>query len=346
MRYIYLFLCCFPFVLYGQFVGGSGSGVDSSGIGGFACSSFTSSSVNGGSGHAQAMLAAAVNCIQFTGDSSSGQNQAMLAAAINCIQFTGDSLSGQSNAFMPAAINCLQFSGERASGAQYAYLDDSLSCPQFLASAAGGSGTYSRSYADDQGVCAVITLPIEGSPLYAEKEGRKGRLHWQTFAEIGCEGFEIQKSRDGLNWEALGWVAGQGYSQQTTSYEFWDEQLQPGIQYYRYKQEDFDGSFYYSNLVAIDYQEGALNPNVFTLYPNPSRTGSQINIDGWLNEELAIELTAVNVLGQKIWSEKVQFAQGRYTYNLPAVFEAGNYWLVLSVPEKGFRKLLPFVVIR
>ncbi|EJF54500.1 hypothetical protein SapgrDRAFT_2846 [Saprospira grandis DSM 2844] len=346
MRYIYLFLCCFPFALYGQFLGGSGSGVDSSGIGGFTCSSFTSSSVNGGSGHAQAMIAAAVNCIQFTGDSSSGQSQAMLAAAVNCIQFTGDSLSGQSNAFMPAAINCLQFSGERASGAQYAYLDDGLSCPQFLASAAGGSGTYSRSYADDQGVCAVITLPIEASPLYAEKEDQKGRLHWQTFAEIACEGFEIQKSRDGLNWEALGWVAGQGYSQQTTSYEFWDEQLQPGIQYYRYKQEDFDGSFYYSNLVAIDYQEGALNPNVFTLYPNPSRTGTQINIDGWLNEDMTIELAAVNVLGQKIWSEKVPFTQGRYTYNLPAVFEAGNYWLLLSIPEKGFRKVLPFVVIQ
>ncbi|MEZ4980275.1 MAG: hypothetical protein R2769_01550 [Saprospiraceae bacterium] len=50
-------------------------------------------------------------------------------------------------------------------------------------------------------------------------------------------------------------MAGAGNSQVQKNYQFIDENPEKGLNYYRLKQMDFDGSFEYSDVVSVIYSE-------------------------------------------------------------------------------------------
>lgn len=71
-------------------------------------------------------------------------------------------------------------------------------------------------------------------------------LSWATASETINQGFEIQKSIDGYNWKAVGWVNGAGTTSETQYYSYNEVVNQKGQYYYRLKQVDEDGSYTYS----------------------------------------------------------------------------------------------------
>ncbi|BDS09306.1 T9SS type A sorting domain-containing protein [Aureispira anguillae] len=89
---------------------------------------------------------------------------------------------------------------------------------------------------------------------------------WITATETNNDHFEIERSTDGVNWEAIGMVEGAGTSVQTNYYKWEDRNPTKGIIYYRIKQVDEDKTFNYSKQVAIwmgDQEEGVvLAPNI------------------------------------------------------------------------------------
>lgn len=112
---------------------------------------------------------------------------------------------------------------------------------------------------------SFISLPIEMlTPLYAYKQGKSVILKWETAGETDNSGFEIQKSRNAIEWETIGWENGQGSSSNTISYTHEDLRPFNGTAYYRLKQIDFDGQFSYSNVVSVNYYQDDV-----TIYPNP-----------------------------------------------------------------------------
>jgi len=108
-------------------------------------------------------------------------------------------------------------------------------------------------------------LPIEMlTPLQAHIKNKSVILEWQTATETNNAGFEIQKSRNGAEWEKIGWQDGQGSSSNPFSYTHTDINPFNGTTYYRLKQLDFDGYFSYSNVANVIYTNGNI-----ALYPNP-----------------------------------------------------------------------------
>ncbi|MCB9298124.1 MAG: hypothetical protein H6559_34125 [Lewinellaceae bacterium] len=62
-------------------------------------------------------------------------------------------------------------------------------------------------------------LPVTWVSFEA-REGKEGiALHWETGAEENNAGFDVQRSRDGIDWETLGFVEGRGTG---AIYEFRD----------------------------------------------------------------------------------------------------------------------------
>ncbi len=113
---------------------------------------------------------------------------------------------------------------------------------------------------------SCIFLPIEMSaPLHVYLDNHTAILTWRTATETNNEGFEIQGSKDGINWTRIGWQAGQGNSLTPHSYTYTDEKPLFGTSYYRFKQVDFTGDFTYSNIVTLQYTR----PGV-TIFPNPN----------------------------------------------------------------------------
>jgi hypothetical protein len=121
----------------------------------------------------------------------------------------------------------------------------------------------------------ISPLPVELLSFTATPVDNKiVLLDWVTSTEYSSEKFIIERSIDGKNWGVLIEKPAAGRSQQPIQYQVIDNSPYLGLNYYRLKQVDLDGSFVLSKVetaMITDHSE-------FTamIYPNP--TMNQINI--------------------------------------------------------------------
>ena len=148
-----------------------------------------------------------------------------------------------------------------------AYLDDDNG------SASGSAYIYKSSAA----------LPVELSYFKGTNIAEGSLLTWQTAIEENNKGFEIERSKDGKNWENIGFVQGNGTTLITQNYTYIDEAPFVGINYYRLKQidlptgqADYDGAFEYSDIVTVEFRT---TNATLAIYPNPVTNELNI-IDG------------------------------------------------------------------
>ncbi|MCP4441837.1 MAG: T9SS type A sorting domain-containing protein [Aureispira sp.] len=305
-----------------------------------------------GSGYAMAQFDGSCLSNIFQGDSLSGQDMAELIQGCPSNIFQGDSLSGYDETLIASTQNCLFFKGVEGSGHVEDVFINPYECTSFFAGAAGEDGAAQRSYTDDNGVCIILTFPVESSPLFAKVEEGKGKLYWWTYAELNNEGFELQKSYDGIVWKTIGWQAGLGTSYDVVPYEFWDENLAKGVQYYRYVQQDFDGKEFISNIVSLSYQMPA-TPDLeeeqiqLTLFPNPIQKGRKLSIKSWYEKELKTEVVILNTLGQELHRQSFLFSQDQSLLQLnTASLAQGTYIITIQNKNLGILKATKIVVIQ
>jgi len=94
-------------------------------------------------------------------------------------------------------------------------------------------------------------LPIELLHFSAKAIGSQVLLNWSTATELNNDYFTIERSVNGINWEVVDMVNGQGTTTQQSNYELLDTRPFTGISYYRLKQTDYDGDYSYSSLAAV-----------------------------------------------------------------------------------------------
>jgi len=116
--------------------------------------------------------------------------------------------------------------------------------------------------------CTEAILPVE--LLYFQafpNENRQVELRWKTMTEINSNYFQVERSKDGRNFQPIERVKGAGFSTKLTTYETVDHQPFSGLNYYRLKPVDFDGSHTYSHIVSVDIAgKGGIH-----IFPNPTR---------------------------------------------------------------------------
>ncbi|MEZ5026083.1 MAG: T9SS type A sorting domain-containing protein [Chitinophagales bacterium] len=147
---------------------------------------------------------------------------------------------------------------------------------------------------------APPALPIELTIFNAVKSGDKAHLYWTTASEWNNDYFEIQKSSDGIHFEKIGTVDGAGNSNQPLHYNFYDSTLVVGLNYYRLKQVDFDGTFAYSKIASIDV--ASIVQNSLTLYPNPATT--QITLQYNNTQDGSVDIQIVDAIGRIVFQEQ------------------------------------------
>jgi hypothetical protein len=113
---------------------------------------------------------------------------------------------------------------------------------------------------------ASSILPITLKSFTASKEGSSSLLNWATSHETNNLHFEVQHSIDGVNFKAISTVVSKGNTSTGHQYTFTHALPVKGINYYRLKQVDKSGSFTFSNIVNVEFNQTAIVINVF---PNP-----------------------------------------------------------------------------
>lgn len=84
-------------------------------------------------------------------------------------------------------------------------------------------------------------LPIELLYFTASKIDGYVLLEWSTSSETNNDRFEIFKSHDGINYEMLGSLHGNGNSSIQIDYRYTDDGLCDDVVYYKLRQVDYDG---------------------------------------------------------------------------------------------------------
>ncbi|MBL7980958.1 MAG: hypothetical protein JNL52_04030 [Flavobacteriales bacterium] len=95
-------------------------------------------------------------------------------------------------------------------------------------------------------------LPVELVSFTAEAQRQEVLCKWITASEWNNDHFTVERSADGLTFEAVGLVRSLGDSWDLRAYSFTDKAPLPGVSYYRLRQTDLDGSWVHSAVVAVE----------------------------------------------------------------------------------------------
>jgi hypothetical protein len=130
------------------------------------------------------------------------------------------------------------------------------------------------------GGCRILPVEFLSFNATYQTQTRSTLLDWSTAKEWENSHFEIERAVNSVKeWETIGRVEGNGYSEAPVEYSFTDTELPltGGNIFYRLKQVDFSGKFSYSRTRAIQV-DPIDSKSVWLAYPNPSNIGSEISV--------------------------------------------------------------------
>ncbi|MEO6669444.1 MAG: SdrD B-like domain-containing protein [Ferruginibacter sp.] len=156
-------------------------------------------------------------------------------------------------------------------------------------------------------------------------------LNWQTTAEISNDFFDVERSVDGINFNTIGRVDGNGTTSLPHNYSLIDPHPLNGINYYRLRQVDFDGHFAWSHVEAVELKN--TNEAVIAWYNNQSNS-IQLLFNKNQNN-LQVKLYSAN--GQLIKSANATNNIASYTLNLQTL-ATGVYMLQVLTDKLQYSK--------
>jgi len=131
-----------------------------------------------------------------------------------------------------------------------------------------GSRTASIDFVSISITSSSPPLPVELLEFKGEMYDDGILLEWVTAAEINNDHFKVEHSIDGINFEVIGIVEGNGNSVERHFYSQIHHFPSSGNNYFRLKQVDFDGQYNYSKVIAIRVNVETISFNSIVI-PNP-----------------------------------------------------------------------------
>jgi len=150
-------------------------------------------------------------------------------------------------------------------------------------------------------------LPIELLQLEGNCSAGKAVITWTTASETNNHFFTIEKSADGISFEAIATITGAGNSSSRLNYSYTDNSGMSAGSYYRLKQTDFNGQ---SRSFPMLYVAACSNPNSGVDVYNQGSDEFTVLINNSIAGDYLI--TIYNTLGQAVTSQSVYAADGKY----------------------------------
>lgn len=145
-----------------------------------------------------------------------------------------------------------------------------------------GSPTYAN------GTITATILPIDLFYFRAALQKDEVVLQWGVASELDNDYMAIERSFDAEDFEEIGRIKGRGTSREATEYELIDKNPRPGVNYYRLRQVDFDGTTTLYDVVSVIVEaDAALQVRV---YPNPTADFLQLRWPGPVEKETLLRV--------------------------------------------------------
>jgi hypothetical protein len=158
-------------------------------------------------------------------------------------------------------------------------------------------------------------------------------LTWRTAQEQNSRHFDVLKSTDGNHYIPIGQVKAAGNTHSPSNYLYTDNNPAHGMNFYKLKAVDGDGSFTYSKSVAVNYKTSSIGLTLVSSTPNNIR----LSVNSDINEKASIALYGMD--GKRLYSNTVVLNQGTNFIDIPAAMFQGSLGIVALYTGKNINTL-------
>jgi len=206
----------------------------------------------------------------------------------------------------------------------YATAGSTMNCGSGYANNCSTVAMYGPAVLSSVGAVSTNSIPVVLVGFSAAlNNDRSIGLDWNTKQEVNAGHFEIMRSQDGSVWNEIGSVKAKGYATTESDYSFTDMNPASGINYYRLKLVNLDGSFGFTDMKVV---RSSIVTNI-SFFPNPATDYVNISLG-----ELSAKQTTVRLINQagQVLQEKTVAAGSATIVSFPVQnFKTGLY--ILSV---------------
>jgi hypothetical protein len=165
-----------------------------------------------------------------------------------------------------------------------------------------------------------------------EKGDRVAEVSWQSATESNNLHYTIERSADGVVFEAVGKVEAKGAGH----YTWVDHKALQGINYYRLSQTDLNGTTTQVGIKSIRFAGSAVN---MILWPNPAKGNTQMIITTETPIDGHLAVTALD--GRRVFEQGMSIEAGRWQSELPLEnLPAGQYRVTLTASTGLWHQVL------
>lgn len=159
-----------------------------------------------------------------------------------------------------------------------------------------------------------VVLPVAMGDFSAVKNISGVSLNWETFTETNTAFFEVERSTNMVDFVTIGKLNAKGNTTVRQSYNYIDGSPATWVNYYRLRITDINGSYTYSNAVAVKNNSPVISMSIF---PNPVVNILQVQLPSKQNTEATIFISDAN--GKMVYSQQVQLKEGNNARSVPVV---------------------------
>ncbi|MCO5274765.1 MAG: hypothetical protein M9900_07570 [Flavobacteriales bacterium] len=178
--------------------------------------------------------------------------------------------------------------------------------------------------------CTPLVLPVELLFLAGLPNGNAVDLTWATATEKNSSHFVVERSTNNLDFVPIGRVAAAGSSQYRIDYGFTDPAPVHGVNYYRLRLVDLDGSTDLSNVVAVEF---AGEGNGVVAWPNPVQELLHIGMD--LQGQAAVTVQVLDAVGRVVQQQHTVVAAGQASMDVGTATLVPGAYMVRILGSSG-----------
>jgi hypothetical protein len=159
-------------------------------------------------------------------------------------------------------------------------------------------------------VLLLYTLPVTLTKFNGNASANGNVLTWTTSSEFNNRGFELQRSNNGVSFNAISFIPSQstsGNSNQLTNYNYIDKQFNAGTQYYRLKQIDFNNRSTFSDIVKIN-RIGIKSLAIVNVSPNPAQSNIYLSVEA--TQAFGASIVITDAAGKKLSTKSIVISAG------------------------------------
>lgn len=181
------------------------------------------------------------------------------------------------------------------------------------------------------------TLPVELLSFSVNCEKDYSIVSWQTASEHNSATFIIERSVEGIKWEAITTIEAAGYSNSTIDYTYEDVESMRFVGYYRLTQVDKDGK---QKVYDPIYTNCSKSENEVELYPNPAQDDLTISLS--TKESTKVQIEFVNANGFLVKSESHDAYAGvnHFKHNVEQLLSGIYYVKIVANDIVTIKKLI------